>query len=535
MPSTNWTLPDDQTLAEYVRLEDFTGLLQNRIGISPDHVALLMRDGQIVDTFTGAHFAVGGVWQSMKDLFGGKHAVRLLVADLKPFQVQGEVEGITKDHLEIGATVAVEFQVNSEKPANILGLMKERMSLTKSDVYERLVPHLKDRVFGTAFRQVNADSLRGNTLLQDKVQADILLETERLFKDLGILVRAVSITWAINAQERALIERSANEREQERLDYEFARKKREMERENQALEFRFSSEVSAEKLQAASEDELRHMILRQEFSFIDAREEGVRGQELKKLGHEMELLNIQRRAGYEKALQDAQNDVDRASVRLKLTQVENQIQQVNTEQRLRLIRLEAEERLHIDKSKQDQELDFTGRARAQQMKDLRDISTMELDAREREGKINREDRLADHDMAFRLKTLESQSELDKLNAQGRMTPEQILAIQAGLSPEVAKIFTERARAEINDADKREALLREMVALTKEGRMSSEEQARFFFDKAMQGAQGVAAAGRTRLEESKEAAETTTVECPNCHRNPLSTDRFCRYCGHPMRG
>jgi hypothetical protein len=84
MPSTNWTLSDDQTLAEYVKLEDFKSISQERIGISPDHIALLMRDGQIVDALTGGHFAFGGVWQRIKEFIGGKHTFLLPVATLKP-------------------------------------------------------------------------------------------------------------------------------------------------------------------------------------------------------------------------------------------------------------------------------------------------------------------------------------------------------------------------------------------------------------------------------------------------------------------
>src|SRR5213594_3767691 len=111
MPSTNWTLSDDQTLAEYVKLEDFKSISQERIGISPDHVALLMRDGQIVDTYTGGHFAFGGLWQRMKDFVGGKHTFRLLVATLKPFMLEGTIEGLSKDNVPIAANVAVEFQL----------------------------------------------------------------------------------------------------------------------------------------------------------------------------------------------------------------------------------------------------------------------------------------------------------------------------------------------------------------------------------------------------------------------------------------
>jgi hypothetical protein len=335
MASTNLTLSDNQTLAEYVPAEAFTGLLQNRIGISPDHVALLVRDGRIVGVFVGAHFAIGGVWQRLKEAIGGPHAVRLLVADLKPFQIEGEIEGLSGDGVPLAATVAIEFQVNPEKAANILGLMPERGALAKSDVYARALPHLKERVFATALTQVAAADVRGNTALQDKIQADVFLEVQRLFQDLGLLVRAATLTWALNDVERAAMQKSESERAQALLDYQFECKKRELERETQATEFQLRADVDVEKLKATSEDELKHLILHQELAFVDARQAGIREQELKTLESEINVLGVQRHAAYRKALDDAQNEVDRTEIRVKLTGLELQIEAMKEEQRLR--------------------------------------------------------------------------------------------------------------------------------------------------------------------------------------------------------
>lgn len=522
MPSTNFTLSDNQTLAEYVPLEGFKGLLQNRIGISPDHVALLMRDGQIVDSFVGAHFAVGGVWQRLKEALGGPHAVRVLVADLKPFQVEGAIDGITQDGVKVAATVAIELQVNPETPANILGMVPERGPLTKPDVYLRAQPHLTDRVFRAVVSKVNADQIRGNAGLQDKVQAEILLEMQRLFKDLGVLVRAASVTWALNDVERAAMEKSASERQQALLDYRFETKKRDLQREKDSTVFQVRSDLDLEKLKAASEDELRHLILSQELAFVDARQEGVRAQELKTLDHELTVLNVQRRAGYQKALEDAQNDVDRAAIRLKLTRVELDIESAKEEQRLRLRQLQEE-----------QDLALAERARQQQMQSLREMNAIELDGKDRDRRIEREDRLADHEMALRVKLQETQGELERLRLQAQMSPDQILAISAGLSPDVARVFAERARVMSIDMEKREALLREMVQLSTQGRMASEEQAKFFFDKAMR---GPAPAPPTPVPAARpEVDPADTIECGGCHRRPPRTDRYCRYCGHVLGG
>jgi len=518
MPSTNLTLSDNQTVAEYVPAEAFKGLLQNRIGISTDHVALLIRDGEIVDAFVGAHFAIGGIWQRLKEVLGGPHAVRLLVADLKPFQVEGDVEGLSNDGVTVAATVAIEFQVNPEAPANILGLMPEHGALTKPDVYARALPHLKERVFRTTLARVAAADIRGNTALQDKIQADVLLEVQRLFGDLGVLIRAVSMTWALNDAERAAMQQSASEREQALLDYRYQCKKREIQRDKEATEFQIRTDVDVETLKLTTEDELKHLILREELSFIDARQAGVREQELKKLDHELALLNVERRAGYQKALEEAQNEVERVEIRRKLRQFELEIEAMTEEQRLRLAKL-----------REDQSLALASEARRQQLASLREMGAIDLDEKERDRRIEREDRLADLDMSLRTGQQAGQAELERLRIQAQMSPDQILAISAGLSPEVARVFAERAKVTSIDVDKREQLLREMVQLSTQGRMASEEQARFFFDKAMQ----ATAAPSVVVRAGSGPAATT--ECPECHRRPPVTDRFCRYCGHALAG
>ena len=84
---TNITLSDDNLLAEYISLDKFKGILEQRISVGPDMLAMLIKDGQIAQASAGAHFAIGGVWRSLKDAIAGQHAIRLLIADLKPFQL----------------------------------------------------------------------------------------------------------------------------------------------------------------------------------------------------------------------------------------------------------------------------------------------------------------------------------------------------------------------------------------------------------------------------------------------------------------
>ena len=58
MAQVEWQIHGDETLAAYLPDKAFRGILEQRIAVAPDLAAILIRDGQLVDTFQGAHFSV---------------------------------------------------------------------------------------------------------------------------------------------------------------------------------------------------------------------------------------------------------------------------------------------------------------------------------------------------------------------------------------------------------------------------------------------------------------------------------------------
>jgi hypothetical protein len=399
----------------------------------------------------------------------------------------------------------------------------------KSDVYARLIPHLKDRVFSTTIRKVDAGEVRGNTPLQDKIQSEAMVEVDRLFKDLGVMVRAVSLSWATNDQERAEIERSKVTREQEMLDFQTERAKRDLTRERETKEFTLKGDFDAEKLKTMREDELRHLILNQELSFVDAQKEGTRVQELKTLGHELELLSIKRTDSYRKALEDAQNETERAAIRKKLREIELDTKAMEDAQRLRLAEAEEIQRIRLKEADENSKLNIAERARADQIKAMQAMGAIEHEAAKADWEIERDKKLLEQEGALKTKELDHAAEVNRLQAHKDLTPDQILAAAAGQSADVARVFAERAKVQGADVDKREALLREMVQMSKEGQQASSDQAKYFIDKASQTVQGVAGA-----RQAEPAKSDDTAECPKCHRRVPITDRFCRFCGQTMR-
>ena len=127
--------------------------------------------------------------------------------------------------------------------------------------------------------------------------------------------------------------------------------------------------------------------------------------------------------------------------------------------------------------------------------------------------------------------LKNEMELELLKQKGSMTEDQLLAIQAGASPDVAKIFAERAKA--SSGEDKEALLREMVSMQRENQNRGEERVSGMFDKAMD-SMAKAATGKRTKDGSDSEDDDSKVECTKCHHKVPQGDRFCKVCGTQMR-
>lgn len=576
MATTTLTLSDDALLAEYVAIDTFKGLLEQRLAVGPDLLALLIRDGQVAYAAPGGHFAVGGVWQSVKDAVGGQHAMRLLIADLKPFPLVVPIETVTRDHVPVVCEVTIELQVNPVRGANVLGLMKDRGRLTKGSLAGRLGQHLGERVLHAAARRVDALELRGNTGLQDKVQADAMLEVERLAADLGLLVRAVTGVWAANEAEKAKVLERRQTREQETLEREHAILNRSIAREAESTVLTLRTDLDIEKVKAASDGELRRLVLSEELSFVDARESGIRDQQLKALQHELRLnreqrldaLNAQlevedqaiktarlrgdqRGVGREGEVAEGRHAIDlatlggqRRDVEMDLAVREQRHTLVTTKIRAEIAEVErAIQTLNNKTAREDRaadkysELDIAARAQADHAKTIRTLGIIEAEVEAAKQEVRLKAEKAAHDRAVEMARLEAETRMAQLQTLKGLSPEQVMALTAGFSPAVANVLIEQARIKTQDGDERLALMREMVAQAQAGRVASEAQAREMFGAGMQGAVGVAHGAGGRADAGRAhapAAAGETIECPTCQTVLRATDRFCKKCGRAMR-
>ena len=532
MASQPIILSDPRVLAEFMRQSEFQSFFEKRFAVPPDYAALLFKNGELIDAFKGGHFSVGGIVDRLKSVVGGSTHVSMMIADLKPFSVQALVKATSKDKVDIAGVVTLELQVNPDKPSNILGFMHGvtrrpadadmpgRKALTKAEVLSRIEPHLADRVFENTLGRMNADEIRGNTGLQDKLQADIMLEVERIVGDLGIIVRSGSMIWASNAQEEADQARADALRKQDELDFQIELAKRDAERTKDATEFSIQTNLDIAKLESASEDELRQMALDSEIKFMDARESAKRRQEFEELQHQIAFLEKERKATFENALANAKHRTD-------ILQIEQQQNKIDVEMdKIRQLHLQ-----EMRKSDAFTEVEITAETQRVQREHISGLQDIDLRAEQVRSELKRIERRE-----------ANEQEIQKLSTQAKMTPEQLLAVQAGMSPDVARVLAEQAKAQAGSSDEAKALMRELVDTAKAGQVRSEEQAREMFRMGMQGAIGVAqgAGGGTPSSGVQEQLSTEapsavqTTDCPKCSTAVSATARFCVKCGHKLR-
>jgi hypothetical protein len=612
MKTQQLIVSEQRLLAEFIGPETFKAFFEKRFEVPPDYLGLLMRNGQFVEAYKGAHFSVGGLFHQLKGVVGGSTSISVLIADLKTFQYTYDITARTKDKVDVEGTAVLDLQINPEKPQNIIGMMEQRRSLSKADASLRLRSHAWERVFEAAISRVNANEIRGNKGLQDLIQADLMKECERLAGDLGLMVRAASVNWFINEVEKQEATRAAAERETDRLEFQFETLKRDLEREHETTVIKLNNAVDLDKLNLNNEDDLRRLVLSNEIEFNDARETGARIAEMKVLQHEIGMLKTERLSKFEGEIQQATHD----GVDLKVIHERKRVLERNTDQldRSHQLALRALERdydretrdLQRDERRDDREFDREGRKldrveqRGNRLEDREDekvrrredrdydhegrekeIRTAEkeresrFDGRKREvdvvdkeeyarmarqreadkvaldklkglagleadqerARLERRIKEADsaHDRDMDQRKLEAQREADRLVLGAKMTPEQILAVNAGLSPAVAKILEEQAKAQGVDKAAQMDLMRQMVEQANRSRVSSEEQARAMFQSGMTGAVGVAAgAGGKAAPAGGAAPGEATVECPKCTRVNPAKAKFCVGCGEQLR-
>ena len=552
MASMPIVLTDPNLLAEFVRETEFKTFFEKRFAAPPDIAALLFKNGQLIDSFVGAHFSVGGLANAIKGVVGGSTHIAIMLADLKPFSVSMSFQGVSRDNVEVGGLCTFELQLNPDKPSNILGLMRGvarnergsekesdlpgRKALTTLDVLERLAPHVSDRVLEAVISRTDAGDMRGNTGLQDKIQADMMQEAERVLGDLGVLVRAVSVEWALNSVEMEAFKRAQIDRDQEALDYQLQLLKREMSREAEATQFKLETSADLAKIQAATDDELAHMVLDSEVRFIDAREAVTRRHEMEALAHEVEVLRTERAAKVEMEIADAGHLIDLTKEAARLRKTEIEIEELDARHVQNLKKMGVMTDLELNERRQRMELEIARLAQEQAARNLETMMKLEAAGDDRTAQRGILVSKSETDNKVALMKAEADARTAQLMAGAKMTPEQILAINAGLSPQVAEVLKEQARAQSSNSQESMEIMRELIKGASEERSVSRQHELDILKAGMTGATGVAhgAGGKSGAPTDISRNDAAQVECPKCGKSLPAKANFCTGCGHKMR-
>lgn len=537
MTSRTLALSAPHLLAEYVRQTELQGFFEKRFAAPPDHVAILIRNGEVVDAFKGAHFSIGGVFNRIKALAVGSSHVRILLGDLKPFSVQAPVKALSKDKVEIAGVVTLELQVNPDAPKNVLGLVNPSGYVTRDEVLQRFRPHLTDRVFEAVVGRINADEVRGDRGLQDKLQGDVMREIERVAGDIGLIVRAQSVEWAINQVEREAMRRADMNRAQVGLDHDLDLLRRNLSRSGDAAEVQIKANLDLTRLQIDTDDEIARLTLKREVEFLDTREEAQRRQELAALAHEIETLSTERAARFENELAEAGQEIDKTRYQRALTRVHLEIDGLKQAHLAEMKKLGAFTDLEIGRRQQELDLEISERAQKQSRDHIAGLAALDRDTEEHAARLRETAEEGKRRRDIAAIEAEAAARVAQLKAGATMSPEQILAINAGLSADVAAVLVEQARAQTTGSDQTMAIMRDMVAAATEARIASEAQARDMFRMGMDGAVGVArgAGGRPGgVAGSVGTDPDNTVECSSCGRESAAKAKFCVGCGNKLR-
>ncbi|WP_152435342.1 zinc ribbon domain-containing protein [Erythrobacter sp. THAF29] len=552
MESQPLVLTDPNMLAEFVRQKQLKAFFEKRFAAPADLGAILFRDGAVIDGFKGTQFSVGGFWENVKGLIGGSHHYEILLVDLKPFQAVIPVRAMSKDHVEIVGEATFELQINPDKPTNALGLMRGvsrnesepddadkrassgRKALTVPDVITRLEPQFRERIFGAILGRHNADEIRGNRGLQDQIQADMMKEAERILGDLGVLVRNATTNWAANEVERQEFERARIARAEEMKDYQLELLKRQVSREADSTAFMLNTTRDQTKLQQANADELRHMVLDSEVEFIDAREAHARRQEFEALEHEARIIVAENEAKTQIALGEISDETAKAEAKMALTRAQQDLQVLDGDFRIKRAEIDADfrRREELKGAKHGAAIADINRGTRREDGDLdkKDASDWNKIAAENLERLNEiELAKAKGESSIRIQEEEAaaKSEIDKMLAAGRLTPEQLSQYMPGVSESAAQVAIARAQAESRNADEMIRMVREITA---EGR----EHEHRMVGTGMQGGVGMAAGLGGKGNAGGTGSSATTVECPNCKTVNSAKAKFCKSCGQQLR-
>jgi hypothetical protein len=240
MSEPGWKVFGNATLAHLLEPEEVRLWVRNDFTVGPGEAAIVAKNGALQDILTEERRNLGG-WSdrhlpTIKKWLGLKSEYRVLMLSTSPFDIPVAVSSVSLDHQRILGEGVMRCSVVLENAAGLLGLLNGRSSIVIKDIAERLQPELAARVFDPAITRACCDEIRGNPDFTQQVEATARAEVQRALSAWGIRLDSLTVAWALTDQDRANMERKAQQMRDDDAEFAHTRALREMERKAQLLQ-----------------------------------------------------------------------------------------------------------------------------------------------------------------------------------------------------------------------------------------------------------------------------------------------------------
>ena len=239
----------------------------------------------------------------------------------------------------------------------------------------------------------------------------------------------------------------------------------------------------------------------------------------------------------ENALAEASHKTDLSKEAANLRVTEREIELLDAKHMAQMKQIGAFSDIEIRDRQERMELELARIAQEQAASSLSSLQAIEQRGKDQEADrdIRKDQATAQNEIAKA--RAEADARVAQLQAGAKMTPEQILAINAGLSPDVADVLKEQARAKAGDGGDVMGAMKELIKGAAQERASERAHVLDILKAGMTGAAGVArgAGGKDGGGDGGDPDDPdATVECPKCGRTNSAKAKFCTGCGHRLR-
>jgi SPFH domain/Band 7 family protein/double zinc ribbon protein len=447
----------------------------------------------------------------------------------------------TSDEMEVGTASRAVLRVQAPD-SFFQNLLKARNRIGTGEIRQELADEVQMALAGIV-NQHTADELFRDPNIRDEIEAALRETLTQTLSRIGMqLVQVRFISFGGEAYEALRQERGELRVEEQQADiqadrYRLAQRMREALTQERMDEFKTEQDFEGFVRQVEHELGLKNVLREDEMDRLKERlrfdrdREGIlrrieiqgieddnrRERAWKELLEQERHRDEQQQRELQRDLGRAQNDAEKRKIELELQRLEHaeDMRQAEDGQRL----LSQQNRMELDRAREEQEMEI-GKARSEQ-----EIEAQRLEAR---SKATAEALLSivDGPAADRI------AQLEELRRKEGMSPEQILALTAGTSPEAARTLAKKYEAEGQLSSEKAELLERQMA---DQRQMAEDHANRL-ERLMQiSLEQMGSVAGTRARPGEAARQTVVAGAGGPRPVVINSDASpegsrCRYCG-----